>query len=235
MISKENSVKIADKLNSMRRAFPDRWFIRASGQDHGFSAVSENVDCKAFSCPEQTGKVNSCAECGACITARIPVRFLGHADPLAADHRAMVEANSRYQGKLTGLSPVNETVLKPGNGKLGKRANRKTWGSWDGAKVYALTLEERKTCPRSCAHWADCYGNNLHLSRRIAEGPELVAAIMRDLETLTKGNTRRIIVRLHVLGDFYSESYVEAWRMALAMYSKVLVFGYTAHPIDPTM
>src|SRR5262249_24811065 len=34
-----------------------------------------------------------------------------------------------------------------------------------------LTLEERATCPTTCRHWRDCYGNKMHRAQRWQRGP----------------------------------------------------------------
>ena len=119
-------------------------------------------------------------------------------------------------------------VLKPGgnNGKLGKRVSK---GPWKGKAMYSVTLVERETCPRSCHHWDDCYGNNMPFAHRFAvEGLEekLEQEIGELLEK--RSNKSGIVVRLHVLGDFFSVSYVLFWERMLAKYPTLCIFGYTA-------
>lgn len=232
-ITREDSQAIARALDNVRERFGDRWAIRGSGQD-GFGALSEHDPRRAFPCLEQTGRRDTCASCGKCKTAKAPVRFFGHARPLPVDHDAIANGQSRFQGKLTNLDPLQESkVLKPStNGKLGKRAEAKAWNNPEDRPILTLTLQERVTCPVTCEHWLDCYGNNMHLARRLAHGTHLQDAIRRDLGAL---DGKPVLVRLHVLGDFYSVEYVEFWSQMLVEFPNVDVFGYTAHPIDTTI
>lgn len=114
------------------------------------------------------------------------------------------------------------------NVKIGRDV-RKGWarGYW----IYTLTLEERATCPRSCHHWATCYGNNMPYARRISHAdPEaLQAAIEADVERLLGVQGRvGILVRLHALGDFFSPAYVRFWGGLLGRYPRLAAYGYTA-------
>jgi hypothetical protein len=40
------------------------------------------------------------------------------------------------------------------------------------------------------------------------------------------------VVRLHILGDFYSEEYAEFWRLAFIKYPALRIWGYTHVPTD---
>ena len=84
------------------------------------------------------------------------------------------------------------------------KGRRKGW------PIYTLTLEERATCPRTCPHWLDCYGNNMQAAERITAGPELEAALEHELRALDEAHPDGFLVRVHVLGDFYSLAYVES-------------------------
>jgi hypothetical protein len=101
-------------------------------------------------------------------------------------------------------------------------------GIFRGYVIMTLTLEERATCPRYCYHWDTCYGNNMAFAHRIEHGPELEKRIRSELQehtSLYKG----VIVRLHVLGDFYSPAYVQLWDDMLAKYDNLAVWGFTGH------
>ena len=63
-------------------------------------------------------------------------------------------------------------------------------------------------------------------AHRLEHGPELVRRIARELEELC-ATRRGVLVRLHVLGDFYSPEYVQAWHGFLARYDNLAVWGYT--------
>lgn len=120
-------------------------------------------------------------------------------------------------------------VLKSGDNarKLGAIVAK---GKWRGFPIFALTLEERATCPRSCVQWTTCYGNNMPFSVRHKSGPELEDAIERDLAYLNRQSP--FVVRLHILGDFYSVEYVECWENWFSRFPGLHAFGYTAHAPD---
>ena len=124
-------------------------------------------------------------------------------------------------------SPSEGRVLKPGsnNKKLGFGI---TANKWRGKKLYSLTLTERDTCPKSCHHWENCYGNNMPFAHRF-DTNGLEAKLRQEIDGLMAKHTKGIVVRLHVLGDFYSVGYVEFWASMLQRWPKRLaVFGYTA-------
>lgn len=120
--------------------------------------------------------------------------------------------------------------FQPGDNsdKLGAKVLR---GRWKGFPIYSLTLEERATCPRSCANWCNCYGNGSSRAIRFKHGPQLERAIKQGVADLARRYPAGFVIRLHQLGDFYSMAYVEVWRDLLAMHRPLNVFGYTAH--DP--
>jgi hypothetical protein len=147
---------------------------------------------------------------------------------LAASSGPVMEGRTRYPKKV--LKPAaNTNVLKGGvnNKKIGSHVSK---GIWAGLPIYTLTLQERATCWSGCKHYRDCYGNKMHLAPRHAHGPELEVAIGRQLEQLNGRHPNGFTVRLHVLGDFYSVEYVNAWAEWLTQYPRLRVFGYTAWP-----
>lgn len=104
-------------------------------------------------------------------------------------------------------------------------------GEFAGYVIFTLTLEERATCPRTCYHWDDCYGNNMAFAHRFNHGKALEDAIEREIAehcAIYKG----VIVRLHVLGDFYSVDYVQHWQDLLYRHDNLAVWGYTGHSPD---
>lgn len=121
---------------------------------------------------------------------------------------------------------AGETVLKDGkhNTKIGGDV---LVGWLKGAPIYTLTLEERATCPRSCPLWRGCYGNLLNRSQRFAHGPALMVHLERQLAEIAETHDR-FLVRLHVLGDFWSIEYVSFWRRMLFEHPGLHVFGFTA-------
>lgn len=119
-------------------------------------------------------------------------------------------------------------ALKPvKNKKLGKKV---TVGMHKDRPIFTLTLEERATCPRTCGHWDDCYGNNMPFAHRISHGEGLAQKLYADLTQIQKKHDK-FLVRLHVLGDFYSVDYVQFWERCLAKFPGLAIWGYTHwHP-----
>lgn len=162
-------------------------------------------------------------------------RFTEHKKPgnamvLAADHPAVVEGRSLFT-KHAGNSSSRVLVSGFNSRKIGKVCKK---GKWKGFPIYTLTLEERKTCPTTCDLWRSCYGNKMHWSRRNQAGPVLEAKLGQELSNLQEQHPRGFIVRLHVLGDFYSVEYVQKWEDWLDMHPALHVFGYTARTeVDP--
>lgn len=149
---------------------------------------------------------------------------------------AAATGHTNYPGKVfnpPGIGSGIDTVLKPGrnSAKLGERVTK---GAWKGMPIFSLTLEERATCPRSCKQWLNCYGNNMQFAKRYRHGKELEGALSRDLYTLHRRYSKGFVIRLHVLGDFYSMTYIDRWEQWLVRYPGLRVFGYTAWPAtDP--
>lgn len=123
-----------------------------------------------------------------------------------------------------------QRVFKTGHQsrKIGKFVTK---GKLRDFPIFTLTLEERATCPRRCLQWATCFGNNMQAAERIVAGPELEAALWNELAGLQLKHPGGFLVRLHVLGDFYSVDYAELWHEALEAYPALHIFGYTAR--DP--
>lgn len=169
-------------------------------------------------------------------------------DTAAPKHRA------RKQWDLPGLERPNASIAagrslfhrkgvrQPGDGpvlvsghsnvKIGRDVRK---GPLRGYWIYTLTLEERATCPTSCAHWRSCYGNGMPWAKRVdhREPLALEAAIHRDVTRLlaVKGRVG-ILVRLHALGDFFDPDYVDYWAGLLEANPRLAVYGYTAYPPD---
>jgi hypothetical protein len=146
------------------------------------------------------------------------------AKDLSADHPAMIEARTKFRSQV---SDPHEAPLQPGHHSV-KLGPVVTKGKWKGFPIYSLTLEERATCPSDCALLSVCYGNNMHFARRFVHGELLEARLYTQLESLAEKHRHGFVVRLHVLGDFYSADYVEFWRLALREYRQLRIFGYSA-------
>lgn len=146
---------------------------------------------------------------------------------LKPDHAAVVEGRTIFPSRVVRADNSPRVFVSGFNSrKIGSHVIK---GAWKGMPIFTLTLEERATCPRSCSHWRDCYGNSMNWARRHSPGPELEMAIFDELDGLQSKYRAGFVVRLHVLGDFYSAEYVNHWQMLMRLYPALHVFGYTAH------
>lgn len=133
------------------------------------------------------------------------------------------------QERPKSQSAYRVLVSAHNNAKIGRDVRQ---GRHKGYWIYTLSLEERATCPRSCAHWGNCYGNGMPYARRIdhRDPHALALAIEQDVADILAIKGRAgLLVRLHALGDFFSAEYVTFWASLLAKYPRLAVFGYTAH------
>jgi hypothetical protein len=153
----------------------------------------------------------------------------GHGIILPVFHQAARGARSIFPSRVFDPAEVAR-VLKSGHQsrKIGAFVTK---GARKGWPIFTLTLEERATCPRSCREWLSCYGSNMQAAERIVHGPALETALETELRVLAGAHPAGFMVRLHVLGDFYSAGYVSFWRRMLDELPALHVFGFTAH--DP--
>jgi len=150
---------------------------------------------------------------------------------LSPTHQAIVNSQTMYRKNLHDAGNYKYAVIKAStNIKLGKKVTK---GHLKGARIFTLTLEERATCDSECEHWLDCYGNNMPFGHRFKANDALMVSIERDLNKLdAKG--KPYLVRLHILGDFFSVEYILFWRRQLAKREYLNVYGYTRnHPTKP--
>jgi hypothetical protein len=142
-------------------------------------------------------------------------------------HAALTEKRTVYPATVVrDLEGVN--ILKGGinSSKIGGVVRK---GKWKGMPIYTLTLEERATCPTTCEHWRSCFGNKMQFARRLDHtAPDFELALVRQVVRLGKDHPRGFVVRLHVLGDFYSVRYVQLWEAMLETVPALNVFGYSA-------
>lgn len=152
----------------------------------------------------------------------------GQVRDLRSDHPALAEGRSIFPTTPVDQSP---RVLVDGhnNRKIGRRVEK---GRWAGMPIYTLTLEERATCPRSCPLWDGCFGNAMHHARRHEHGPLLEDVLTVEVMQLSNRHPEGFVVRLHVLGDFYSVEYVELWGKLLERFKPLQIWGYTAYLPD---
>lgn len=162
-------------------------------------------------------------------------RFLDHKSAgqpyqLNPLHPAIRESRTMFAARVSSASETRP-LLKSGhnNRKIGGKVVK---GKWSGMPLFTLTLEERRTCPPTCHHWLSCFGNKMNWSTRVRPDDDLIPALDAELASLARCYPRGFVVRLHVLGDFFSTEYVEAWLGWLDRYPPLRVFGYTAWQSD---
>jgi hypothetical protein len=145
---------------------------------------------------------------------------------ISALHPAHRSGRSIFSSRVFDPSEI-QRVLKDGHQsrKIGKVVTKGPRRGWP---IFTLTLEERATCPRTCEAWAFCYGNNMQAAERIVAGEQLLEALGLELEALQRDHPGGFMVRLHILGDFYSEDYVRFWTSALDRFPALHIFGFTA-------
>lgn len=167
-------------------------------------------------------------------TAPAKRRFTNHApmepefvDALADDHEAVNEGRTMFPTTVVDVKDSPRVLVSGVNSrKIGSPVAK---GPWAGFPIFTLTLEERKTCPASCFHWRTCYGNAMPRARRHRHGPEFEARLAFELAEKQREHPDGFVVRLHILGDFYSVDYVVRWSEWLDEFPALHVFGYTAH------
>ena len=147
-------------------------------------------------------------------------------------HPALVEGHAIYQKNVYDPADYPFDIIKRStNKKLGKKVTK---GRHAGLPIYTLTLEERKTCTTDCEHWDDCYGNNMPFAHRFRHGQALEDRIREDLDRLDARHRLGYLLRLHILGDFYSPEYVAFWAEQLSDRPRLSIYGYTrTHPGTP--
>lgn len=140
--------------------------------------------------------------------------------------KPQILTRTRY---IKGVKDPTPSMLKSGksNRKLGGLVRK---GMWKGLPIFSLTLEERKTCPSHCEQWNTCYGNNMPFAHRYDhDHPWFERTLATNLVQLSQAHEKGFVVRLHVLGDFFSEDYVKFWQAIMVGIPQVHVFGYTHH------
>lgn len=148
---------------------------------------------------------------------------------------AVMTSRSVYKNRVKSVTDsmgkTERVIKKSTNVKLGKKITR---GKLKGAPIYTVTLEERATCPVSCAHWKTCYGNNMMFAIRYDANDALIDTMESELIELQRKHPNGFMVRLHVLGDFFSIAYVAKWAKWLTMFPALNIYGYTANQPDAT-
>lgn len=147
---------------------------------------------------------------------------------------ASVEAPADATGTIFSsrvTDPIAGKAVLIGGENNSKIGSHVTKGALRGAPIFTLTLEERATCPKSCDLWRTCYGNAMPHPLRLRHGAALERRIEAEVADLIREHGR-ILIRLHILGDFYSLGYVALWAGLLARHPGLHVFGFTAWAPD---
>ena len=156
---------------------------------------------------------------------------------LQVTHRAIVNKTSVYQKNIFDLSKMKlgtpnaypHKVLK--NSKNKKLGPKVTKGKLSGLPIKTLTLVERESCSEDCLHYLDCYGNSMPFAYRFSSNLGLLSYLTRDLDYYDLKHVMGYLIRLHVLGDFFSSDYVKFWGEQLESRPKIHIYGYTHwHP-----
>lgn len=134
-------------------------------------------------------------------------------------------SHTMYPSNIVLFQDGMREPLKPAKDNNKFKLDTITKGMFKGAKMFSLTLEERATCNPLCGQIKVCYGNNMPFAKRYVITGELMAAIDAQLDKLCRKG--RVVVRLHVLGDFATLGYVMFWSRMLEKYPNLSIFGYT--------
>lgn len=136
-------------------------------------------------------------------------------------------SRTRFPTRVLRVADMTNLLVSGySNVKIGRDVRK---GKLKGYWIYTLSLEERRTCPTSCAHWRSCYGNAMPFAKRIDHtDPAFLPALADEIARLCAVK-RGVLIRLHALGDFYSTGYVMFWRRMLREHDNLALFGYTAH------
>jgi hypothetical protein len=167
---------------------------------------------------------------------RVAARGGRAATVLAPDHPAAVKGQAFFRHNVVHAGDSPRVLIAGHNQrKIGARVVK---GRWKGKPIYTTTLEERATCPRRCAQWLRCYGNNMHWSRRHVLDDALIEKLKAEIAAKVRQHPQGFVVRPHILGDFGSPDdralalrYIDAWAYCLDAHPELHLFGYTAH--DP--
>ena len=133
---------------------------------------------------------------------------------------AFPKSLKRYAG------PEDGPILKEGKNQV-KLGGTVMVGRLKGAAIFSMSLEERKTCPKSCSYWEGCYGNSMPFSVRWVHDGNLMKGIYDELK-MHCSKYEKVLVRLHLLGDFPTLRYFHFWRSMLGVFDNLYIFGFTA-------
>lgn len=149
---------------------------------------------------------------------------------LLATASPMVERRTMYPSRVFDASERNQVLIEGMNNA--KTGNQITVGPWAGMRHFNLSLEERATCPRSCAQFDTCFGNGMPMAVRFRHNSALMMSLDGELEWLSIRHPKGFSVRLHILGDFPDLAYLRQWIEWSDTLPELHIWGYTARPAD---
>ena len=145
-------------------------------------------------------------------------------------HSAIVNGHTMYKKNLYDATDYKHDVIKKStNVKLGKKILK---GIWKDHPMYTVTLEARATCTDECEHYLDCYDNNMPFAHRFKANQALIDKMAIELDKLDKKHPLGYVVRLHILGDFYSVAYVKWWKKQLQTRPNLKIYGYSRNHVS---
>lgn len=92
-----------------------------------------------------------------------------------------------------------------------------------GQSLFQARVEHHSERPRLLID-----GHNSRKIGRRVHGPDFERRLWDELAAKQEAHPDGFLVRLHILGDFYSVEYAQLWAEALEAYPALHVFGYTA-------
>lgn len=220
MAKKIDHAAVRATFEATKTAARPQGYISKTAEAHGITKLTAKRICRV---DPRKGKPNAVSS------------HLMRAEPVldrvaklpAIESTFLSEARTRYPHSVISAEDYRGRVLKPGE-NAPKIGGRVTKGEWAGMPVFTLTLEERATCPTSCRHWRSCYGNGMNWAQRFEPGAALERRLWTEVHELGRWHPQGFAVRLHVLGDFYSQEYVALWGALLDAVPALRVWGYTA-------
>jgi hypothetical protein len=140
--------------------------------------------------------------------------------------------NHKVKSISDGMGKTERVIKRSTNVKLGKVVTK---GRFKGYPIYTVTLEERATCDSGCFHYKTCYGNNMPFATRYKADNHLIPTMHNELIELQRKHPNGFLVRLHILGDFFSVDYVNQWAQWLELFPALNVYGYTERKRNTTI
>ena len=237
MITISKDLELASKIDQMHSFFPDRFRIRRSTNDGSKYCAMINEDAKSFGgalaqhytsfiCPQQVNKVSGCAACMACTYTSKNVRFINHGRTLKS------APNTTIFRKM--IQPINsdKRILKNGSTNKKLKDDIVEHGAWALSKILNVSGIERFHCPKTCHHWNDCYGNGMPFAHRFQIDNSIVQDKLHTECMNLPVRKHGYAIRLHVIGDFPNERYIQTWYDIMMKREDIKVFGFTALPIN---